>query len=90
MQIFIKIWTKKKLTIDCVWIDIIKNIKEKIENLEGIPFAQQVLIFDGLKLEDNRALSDYNIQYESTLQMIFIVGGDPGTFFKVILKTQNI
>ena len=72
MQIFIKLPTNKVLTLDVEPSDMVKDIKLKIQERTGILPNRQVLIHEGKFLADEKKLSDYSIQKDSTFSLFVV------------------
>ena len=69
IQVFVKTPTGKIITLWVNNLDEVKCVKAKIECKEGILSVEQRLFFDGKQLEDEYALSTYNVQNKSTLNL---------------------
>ncbi|KIL67239.1 hypothetical protein M378DRAFT_159641 [Amanita muscaria Koide BX008] len=73
--LFVKTLTGKTISVMCASNYTVRNVKEIVQEREGIPPDQLWFIFSGKKLEDDRTLSHYNITNDSTLHLVLRLRG---------------
>jgi ubiquitin-large subunit ribosomal protein L40e len=76
MQIFVKNLDGGYLTFKVKSSDKVVNLKEKILDKTMIPVHDQRLIFSTEQLDDDKTLANYNIQKESTIELVLRLLGD--------------
>ena len=69
MQIFFKTMVKS-FALDLDGEDTIQQVKQKVQEAEGIPSDQQRLVLAGKELEEGRTLADYNVREGSTFNIV--------------------
>ena len=70
-KLFIKTLMGKKIPIEVKNASMkVADLKKRIRDLEDIPEDKQTLIFDGIHLEDERALSEYCISEEDSMLLV--------------------
>ena len=67
MTIFVQTFTGNTHTLKVKPYDDIRDVKDQLEGIEGIPANLQYLLYIAKNLEDGHTLANYNIINESTL-----------------------
>ena len=76
---YVKTLTGKQITCLCdPSFTTVAELKEMIQDKEGIPPDQQRLIYAGMQIEDERYLDEYKIGFESTLHLVLRLRGGGG------------
>ena len=73
--IFIKTLTGTIYNFEVTSVTTIDQLKNIIEDREGVPYEQQRLIFAGKELQNDKALSNYNIVENCTMHLVLRLRG---------------
>lgn len=87
MQIFVRVLGEKTIALMVKPSDTILRVKKRIEDKESIPSNRQRLIYAGKQFENERTLSDYNVQRDSTLHLLLRL--DFGPQMRIFVLTLN-
>lgn len=71
LQIFIKTPSDKIIAIEIELSDTVYNFKSKIQEKEGVPPEQQIILLDDTELKDNQRLQDYKVGPKSSFRVAF-------------------
>ncbi|KAH7119089.1 ubiquitin-related domain-containing protein [Dendryphion nanum] len=75
MQIKVRTLTGKEIELDVDADYTIQRIKERVEEKEGIPPAQQRLIYGGKQMADEKTAADYQLEGGATLHLVLALRG---------------
>lgn len=87
MQVLVRAMTGKTITVIVETTGSVQDLKEKIQEKEGIDKDQFRLSFGGKQLQDERRLSEYKIESGSMVQISFSL---PGGSDEVEIGVQTV
>uniref|UniRef100_A0A8H7N8Z8 Ubiquitin-like domain-containing protein n=1 Tax=Bionectria ochroleuca TaxID=29856 RepID=A0A8H7N8Z8_BIOOC len=76
MLIKVRTLTGKEIELDIETDYKVSQIKEKVEEKEGIPPVQQRLIHGGKQMTDDKTAAEYNLQAGDTLHLVLALRGE--------------
>lgn len=89
-QIFVKTLTGKTIVLEITPETTIEEIKNKIEDREGVPAEEQRLIYAERQLENCHLAADYDIKKDSTLHLVMnLCGGVIEPSLRVLAMKYN-
>eukprot|EP00940_MAST-03C_sp_MAST-3C-sp2_P002026 g2026.t1 len=89
-QFFVKTLTGKTITLDVSSLFTVEDVKDLIQEEEGIPKEDQRLIFAGIQLEDRMRLEDYKRyreQEDGSKKLVCIMG--PEMTWHLVLRLRG-
>ncbi|KAH0491539.1 hypothetical protein TgHK011_002964 [Trichoderma gracile] len=75
MLIKVRTLTGKEIELDIELDYKVSQIKEKVEEKEGIPPVQQRLIHGGKQMTDDKTAAEYNLVAGDTLHLVLALRG---------------
>jgi len=70
MHVFVRNADGKTIPVDVSPNDTVLQLKYKVQEADGIPMAEQRLIFSGQQLRDERLVAEYDIQESSNIILV--------------------
>lgn len=86
MELYIETLTGTCFELRVLPFEAVISVKAKIQRLEGIPVAQQHLIWNNVELDDEHCLHDYGIAEGCTLKLVLAMRGGPINTRKVTME----
>ncbi|KAA6377707.1 MAG: putative Polyubiquitin [Streblomastix strix] len=83
-QVFVEMPDKILKIVDAKRSDYIDTVKNNIQLISSVPMEEQSLTFEGEELKDWKILSDYDIEFRSTLKLEI----NPDYKFEIFIQTQ--
>jgi len=75
LHVIVKTLTGKNISLHTNSRSTIEEVKQAIQDKEGIPPDQQRLVFAGAQLQDSKTLADYNIETDAVIHLILRLRG---------------
>jgi len=74
-QFFVKTLSGKSITMSLNPDMLVRDVKQKVFEVEQIPIEQQRLVYQGKQLEDNMQLKNYDIADNACLHLVLRLRG---------------
>ncbi|KAK9830133.1 hypothetical protein WJX72_009938 [[Myrmecia] bisecta] len=77
MQLFVRALNSNTL---CIKADTVDELKQRLQEREGIPAGYQRLLYGSRQLADGQPLSDFNLEADATVHLVLRLRGGKGGF----------
>ena len=89
MQIFIKSFTGKTITLNVESTDTVLSVKKRLAESQTLDITRCKLMYCGNSMYDGELLGDHNIQLESTIHLLYRLLRFSTTPTKDVMTTMN-